>query len=147
MTRFKWVIIIWVVWIWAKLIPSQSLEPVIVLLLIWKELNIPQSFHAMAVLGYLPKLKRGSGLIFSAHKNVPYFYSVNWSFNVIPFSLSRYQTKHAIEFLFRELMTEKILRLIFDRPNVMADREKTGKIKIQKCEYHENKKNFSHEIN
>ena len=146
MTRLKWVIIFSVVWIWAKLIPSQSLEPVIVLLLIWKELNIPQSFHAMAVLGYLPKLKRGSGIIFSAHKNVPYFYSVNWSFNVIPFSLSRYQTKHAIEFLFRELMTEKILRL-WSPSNVMADREKRGKIKIQKCEYHENKKSFSHEIN
>ena len=29
----------------------------------------------------------------------------------------------------------------------MADREKRGKIKIQKCEYHENKKSFSHEIN
>ena len=40
-------------------------------------------------------------------------------------SMSRYQTKCVIEFLFRQLMTSQTLKFIFDQPlKAMADREK-----------------------
>ena len=54
--------------------------------------------HAMAVLGYLTKLKRGLGLAFGAH-----FLKCS-VFNIL-ISFSRYQTKCVIKFLFRQLMT------------------------------------------
>ena len=67
----------------------------------------------MAVLGYLPKLKRGLGqafLQFSSfntfsasffHKNVPYliFYHLTKLPSHTCFSFSRYQTKYVIKFL------------------------------------------------
>ena len=58
------------------------------------------------------------------------------------FSLSRYQTKYVIKFLFRPLMT-----FLKSTSKAMADREKNGgKTKIQKIEYLENKKSFLDEI-
>ena len=69
----------------------------------------------MAVLGYLPKLKRGLGLAFGAlfvHdfsiKNVPYLIpnlSVGKVLRQYLFPLSKYQTECVIRFLFRQLMT------------------------------------------
>ena len=56
------------------------------------------------------------------------------------FSFSGYQTKRAIEFLFRELMTSWTLRFIFDHV------EKEGRTEIQKIEYLENKKSILDEI-
>ena len=69
--------------------------------------------HAMAVLGYLPKLKRGLGLAFGAY----FLHDFPWKcslFNTLLMdkismsyllSLTRYQTKYVIKFLFRQLMT------------------------------------------
>ena len=66
----------------------------------------------MSVLGYLAKLKRGPGLTFGArflhyffHKNVPYLISVAKVSMSHLISFSRYQTKHVIKFLFRQMMT------------------------------------------
>ena len=68
----------------------------------------------MAVLGYLPKLKRGLGLVFGAHfsalfflTNVPFFNTLSMEKVSISylFSCSRCQTKCVTKFLFRQLMT------------------------------------------
>ena len=55
--------------------------------------------HAMAVLGYLPKLKRGLGLAFDAHflhyfsiKMFPIKLSMDKFSMLYPFCFSRYQT-------------------------------------------------------
>ena len=67
----------------------------------------------MAILGYLPKLKRGLGLAFGVRfqHDFPYKRSL---FNTVPidkvslsylFSFSRYQTKCVVKLLFRQLMT------------------------------------------
>ena len=61
----------------------------------------------MGVLGYLPKLKRGLGLAFGVYFMHDFsikiflisYYIYGQSFNVIPFSFSRYQTKCVIKFL------------------------------------------------
>ena len=67
----------------------------------------------MAVLGHLPKLKRGLGLASGAH------FLHDFSLQMFPYntlsieqvsmsyvlSFSRYQTKCVIKFLFRQLMT------------------------------------------
>ena len=60
----------------------------------------------MAVLNYLPTLKRGQGIAFGAHFLHDFFHkSVPWSEKVsMPylFSFSRYQTKCIIKFLFKQ---------------------------------------------
>ena len=64
----------------------------------------------MAVLGYLPKLKRGLWCTFSAgffHKNVPYlilYQETKFQCHIF-FSFSRYQAKGVSKFLFGQLMT------------------------------------------
>ena len=66
----------------------------------------------MAVLGCLPKLKRGLGLAFGAHFlhdfSIKMFLINTVSMAKVPmsylFSFSRYQTKCVIKFLFRQLM-------------------------------------------
>ena len=78
----------------------------------------------MAVLGCLPKLKRGLGLAFGAHFlhdfslqmflfNTLYMEKVSMPYLS---SFSRYQTKCVIKFLFRQLMTPSTLRFNFDHP-------------------------------
>ena len=66
----------------------------------------------MAVLGYLPKLKRSLGLAFRAHFLYD-FATKMFLFNIISmdkvsmsylFSFRRYQTKCVIKFLFRQLV-------------------------------------------
>ena len=66
----------------------------------------------MSVLGYLAKLKRGLGLTFGAHflhdffhKNVLHLISMAKVSMSHLIYFSRYQTKHNIEFLFRQMMT------------------------------------------
>ena len=116
--------------------------------------------HATAVLGYLPKLKRGLGLASEAHflhdfpiKIFLIQYSINrQSFNVITFCFSRYQTKCFIKFLFIQLMTSYTLRLIFNQPlkqwSTGRERGEEGNTKIwisreqkELCRW--NKKHFS----
>ena len=67
------------------------------------------------------------------------------------FFFSRYQTKCAIKFLFRKLMTSETRIFIFDLSSsskAMTDREKKGeKTEIQKLEYLKNAKSFLDEIN
>ena len=65
----------------------------------------------MAVLDYLPKLERGLGLAFAAHflqdfpvKMLFILHNMDKVSISYLFSFSRYQTKCAIEFLFRKLM-------------------------------------------
>ena len=59
--------------------------------------------HAMAVLVYLAKLKRGLGLAFIAHFLHDFYITM---FHIKYFiSFSRYQTICAIKFLFKQLMT------------------------------------------
>ena len=58
--------------------------------------------HAMTVLGYLAKLKRGLGLAFGAHFLHDFSIKMSMSYLI---SLSRYQTKFVIKFLSRQLMT------------------------------------------
>ena len=80
--------------------------------------------HATAVLGYLPKLLRGLGQAFATHflynfsiKMFFIWYSIYWQGSiVIPFFLPKNQTKHVIEFLFRQLMTSWTLRFIIYHP-------------------------------
>ena len=78
----------------------------------------------MAVLGYLPKLKRDLGLAFGAHflHNFPIKCSL---FNTLSmdkvsisylFSFPRYQTKCVIKFLFRQLVMSQTLRFILYQP-------------------------------
>ena len=55
----------------------------------------------MAVLGYLPKLKRGLRLAFGAKFTL----SMNKVSMSYLFSFSRYQTKCVSKFLFRQLMS------------------------------------------
>ena len=70
----------------------------------------------MAVLGYLAKLKRDLGLAFGAHFQHHFSiimflteYSINGqSFNVTPYSFSRYQTKCVIKFLFRFFLDQPV---------------------------------------
>ena len=67
----------------------------------------------MAVLGYLPKLKRGLGLAFGAHflHDFTIKYSVFNTLSIDKVSMSKlisfssYQTKCVIKLLFRQLMT------------------------------------------
>ena len=59
------------------------------------------------------------------------------------FSFSRYQTKCAIKFLFRQLMTSKTLRFILDQPlKQWLTGGKRGEDKTQKSEYLKNEKSF-----
>ena len=71
----------------------------------------------MAVLGYLPKLKRGLGLAFGAHFLFDFSINNTLSMDKVSmsylFSFSRYQTKCVIKFLFRQMMTSQSLRFIF----------------------------------
>ena len=56
----------------------------------------------MAILGYLPKLKKDPGLTFAVHFSYDFIinmFSINGqSFNIIPFFLPRYQKKCVIKF-------------------------------------------------
>ena len=62
-------------------------------------------------------------------------------------SISRYQTKCVIKFLFRQLMTSYTLRFFLDQPlKQWLTGKKEEKTKMQKFEYLENKKSFSDEI-
>ena len=66
--------------------------------------------HAKSVLGYLAKLKRGLGLTFGTHFLHDFFHNnvlhlmakVSMSHLI---SFSRYQKKHVIKFLFRQMRT------------------------------------------
>ena len=67
--------------------------------------------HVLAVLGYLPNLKRGLGLAFGAYFQHDFFikmfliqYSIKVSTSYL-FFFSRYQTKDLIMFLSRQLKT------------------------------------------
>ena len=63
------------------------------------------------------------------------------------FSLSRYQPKCVIEFLFKQLITSQNLTFIFNQPlKQWLTRRKRGKTEIQKLEYLENEKYFLDEI-
>ena len=63
------------------------------------------------------------------------------------FCFSGYLTKWIIEFLFRQLMTSRTLRFIFDHPpKQWPTGKKEGRTEIQKIEYLENEKNFLDEI-
>ena len=80
--------------------------------------------HAIAVLGYLAKLKRGLGIAFGAY--FLHDFSINmFGINTLSMekvsmshliSFSRYETKCVIKFLFRELMTAKTLRFPLNQP-------------------------------
>ena len=67
----------------------------------------------MPVLGYLPKLQRGPGLAFAAHflhdfsieTSLPDTQSMDKISMSYLYSFSGYQTKCAIEFLSKQLMT------------------------------------------
>ena len=69
--------------------------------------------HAMAALRYLPKLKGGLGIALGEHflhdfsKKMSLFNTLSTDKVSMSyfFSLSRYKTKCAIKFLFRQLMT------------------------------------------
>ena len=78
----------------------------------------------MAVLGNLPKLKKGLVLAFGAHFLHNFCIKISL-FNTLPmdkvsmsyyFSFSQYQTKCVSKFLFRQFMTSKTLRFMFDHP-------------------------------
>ena len=60
----------------------------------------------MAVLGYLPKLKRGLGLAFGAHflHDFPIKMDMDKDSMSYLFSFSRYQAKCVVKFLLRQLM-------------------------------------------
>ena len=62
------------------------------------------------------------------------------------FSFSRYQTKCAIKFLWRQLMSSNILKSIFNHRSNGRQGKKEGKTEIQKCEYRKNEKSFLDEI-
>ena len=66
----------------------------------------------MAVLGYLAKLKRGLRLACFLFNSLS-LDKVSMS-HLITFS--KYQTKCVIKFLFRQLMTSKILKFFLDQP-------------------------------
>ena len=62
-------------------------------------------------------------------------------------SFSTYQTKCVIEFLFRQLMMSRTLRVISDLPlKQWLTGRKRGKTEIQKREYLENENSFLDEI-
>ena len=68
------------------------------------------------------------------HESVPYLMLYQLSI-VYLFSLSTYQTKYVITFLFRQLMTSKTLRFIFDHPlkqGPTVKKKKKKKTKMQK---------------
>ena len=109
--------------------------------------------HALAVLGYLPKLKGGLGLAFGAH--FLHDFSIKmFLFNTLStekvsmsflFSFPRYQTKCVIKFSFTQFRNYKIY--VASISKAMADREKKrGKTEIEKFEHLENKKSFLDEI-
>ena len=102
--------------------------------------------HATAVLGYLPKLKRGLGLAFSCIFSA-WIFCMNFplkccSFNTLPlykiymsylFTFSRYQRKCVIKFLFRQLMTSPTFKIYPQSPSkAMAEREKKRRRKKYK---------------
>ena len=59
------------------------------------------------------------------------------------FSLSRYQRRCVIKFLFRQWMMSQTLRFIIDYPlKQLLTRKKDEKIEIEKVEYLENGKSF-----
>ena len=106
----------------------------------------------MCVLAYLPKLKRGLGLVFvhifclilskkyslkSTEKvSMPYL-----------FSFTGYQAKCVTKFLFRQLMTSQRLRFIFNDPlKQWVTTKIEGKTDIQKFAYLETEKSFLDEI-
>ena len=79
--------------------------------------------HAMAVLGYLPKLEMGLGLAFGA--NLMHGFSMNMFLILLLdlctnfqyhtyFTFSRYQRKCVMKLSFRQLMTSETLRIIFN---------------------------------
>ena len=94
-------------------------------------------------------LKKDFTKSFSAwcfHKNVPHLrLSMNKVSMSYLFSLSRYQAKCVIKFLFRQLMTSKTLRFIIDQINGWQVEKKVKK-EIQKSEYLVNKRSFLDEI-
>ena len=109
--------------------------------------------HALAVLGYLPKLKGGLGLAFGAH--FLHDFSIKmFLFNTLStekvsmsflFSFPRYQTKCVIKFSFTQFRNYKIY--VASISKAMADREKKrGKTEIEKFEHLENEKSFLDEI-
>ena len=114
----------------------------------------------MAGLGYLPKLKTGSGTslwcTFYAwffHKNVPCLILYLWTkfqYTFFPFQDIKQNVllSCVIKFLFRQLTTSETLRFIFDHPlQAMPYREKKkGRMEMQKYEYLENEKSFLNEI-
>ena len=114
----------------------------------------------MAGLGYLPKLKTGSGTslwcTFYAwffHKNVPCLILYLWTKFQCTFFPSQDIKQNVllscvIKFLFRQLTTSETLRFIFDHSlKAMPDREKEkGRMEMQKYEYLENEKSFLKEI-
>ena len=62
-------------------------------------------------------------------------------------SSARYQTKHVIKFLFKQLMTSNFKIYFGSTSKAMADREKKrGLTEIQKFEYLEYEKSFFDEI-
>ena len=107
----------------------------------------------MAVLGYLPKLKRGLGLglrfciIFQYKCSLFNTLSIDKVSISYLYSFTRYQTKCVIKFLFRQLMTSQTLRFIFDQPlKQWLTGRKRWADRNTKSEYLQNKKSFLDEI-
>ena len=98
--------------------------------------------HAMAVLRYLPKLKRDLVLTFAVHFLHDFFIKMFLIFNTLStdkvsisyrFSISRYQSKCVTKFLFRQLMTSQPLKFIFDHSlKRCTKRKKIGEGKVTK---------------
>ena len=88
--------------------------------------------HAVAVLKYLPKVKRSLGLAFGAHFLHDFsikFFSVTLSMDKISmsylFSFPRYRAKCVIKFLFRQLDDVIKFKIYLGSTfQAMADREK-----------------------
>ena len=78
----------------------------------------------MAILSYLPKVKRGLGLALGAHflydfsKKCAFFNTISVGKVSTPylFPFPRYQAKCVIKFLCRQLMASQTLRFISDQP-------------------------------
>ena len=102
----------------------------------------------MAVLGYLPKLKRGLGLAFGALFCL--IFPLKWClFNTLSIdkvSMSYPFIKQNVKLLFTQLMTSQTLRFIFHHPLKQKPTGKKGETNMQKCEYLLNEKSFLDEI-
>ena len=110
--------------------------------------------HSKAVLGYLPKLKKGLGLAFGIHflhdsSIIMFFveYSINWqSFNVNFFPPQKIKQNVSLSSYLHNYDAIKFKIYLRSSSKAMADREKRGKTNKQKFEYLENEKSFLDEI-